>query len=55
MEVTFESPTAPRYELLLSHEIDAPWGFIDQFWRKIPFPNVKPPPPASAASSAPAF
>ena len=45
MEVTFESPTAPRYELLLSHEIDAPWGFIDQFWRKIPFPNVKPPPP----------
>lgn len=26
MEVTFESPTGPRYQLLLSHEIDQPWN-----------------------------
>ena len=40
MQVTFETPTDPRYELILSHEIDAPWGFIDQFWPAIPrFPG----------------
>lgn len=45
MEITFESPTDPRYEILLSHEIDAPWGFIDQFWPKIPIPEWCPDPP----------
>lgn len=36
MTVTFESPTKPRYDLVLSHEIDAPWSFIDSFWPQIP-------------------
>jgi hypothetical protein len=46
LQLTFESPQHPRYELLLSHEIDAPWGFIDQFWPHIPsIPIFVPPRP----------
>lgn len=36
MRVSFESPADPRYELVLSHDIDAPWGFVDQFWPDMP-------------------
>lgn len=31
MVVTFDNPTTPKYELSLSHAIDAPWGFFDQY------------------------
>lgn len=30
--ITFINPTSPRYRMVLSHEIDPPWGFIDSFW-----------------------
>ena len=36
MEVTFDAPDVPRYKLLLSHQIDSPWSFLDQFWPSIP-------------------
>lgn len=36
MTLVFEAPEVPRYELILSHEIDAPWSFIDQFWPAMP-------------------
>jgi hypothetical protein len=36
LTLTFQAPDVPRYELILSHEIDAPWGFIDQFWPTLP-------------------
>ena len=36
MEVTFPAPDKPRYELLLSHEIDAPWSFFDPYRFKLP-------------------
>jgi hypothetical protein len=48
MEVTFEAPDHPRYNLILSHEIDTPWSFFDP-WRFSlprlslnlpPFPNL---------------
>lgn len=46
MTITFPSPTDPRYEILLSHEVDAPWSSLDLWWPKIPPPNpVWPPPP----------
>lgn len=48
MAITFESPTDPKYEILLSHEIDSPWGFIDQFWPEIPgIPVFCPDPPCA--------
>lgn len=31
MEITFPTPTTPRYELTLSQEIDVPWSFFDVF------------------------
>jgi hypothetical protein len=36
MEITFVNPTTPRYVLTLSHDIDAPWGFVDQFMYDLP-------------------
>jgi hypothetical protein len=36
MRVTFDTPDTPKYELNLSHDIDQPWGFIDQFLLKLP-------------------
>jgi hypothetical protein len=38
MKVTFEGPDVPRYELLLSHAIDDPWGFFDPFLLNFRFP-----------------
>jgi hypothetical protein len=32
MEVEFPTPTDPKYSLTLSHEIDTPFGFFDNFW-----------------------
>lgn len=36
MEVTFETPDKPRYELTLSHEIDTPWSFFDPWIFSLP-------------------
>lgn len=44
MEVTFDSPDAPRYELTLSHEIDTPWSFFDPWRFKFPGFGFKLPP-----------
>jgi hypothetical protein len=38
MRISFEAPNDPRYEVILSHEIDAPWSFIDQFWPQFNLP-----------------
>ncbi len=35
-ELTFDAPDSPKWHLLLSHAIDAPWGFFDQFWPQLP-------------------
>lgn len=44
MTITFPSPTDPRYEMLLSHEVDAPWSSLDLWWPKIPwFPGIEMP------------
>lgn len=48
MRVTFDTPDTPKYELDLSHAIDEPWGFWDQFlfdFPRIIFPPFPPPPP----------
>ncbi len=39
MTLVFEGPEVARYEVILSHEIDAPWSFIDQFWPKFQIPH----------------
>lgn len=36
MEVTFDAPDAPKYVLTLSHAIDSPWGFVDQYLLTLP-------------------
>lgn len=36
MTVTFEAPDTPKYTLILSHDIDAPFGFFDPFLLKFP-------------------
>lgn len=45
MVVTFEVPDKPRYDLVLSHEIDPPWSFIDPFFLSLPGLPVPPVPP----------
>lgn len=45
MEVTFEAPQNPKYTLTLSHEIDAQWGFIDQFIPRFGLPGINLHPP----------
>lgn len=45
-DLAFDAPDAPRWRLVLSHAIDAPYGFYDQFWPKIPsypLPCLTPP------------
>jgi hypothetical protein len=32
MRITFISPTQPRYDLVLSHEIDEPWTISEWWW-----------------------
>lgn len=34
--LTFDAPDVPKWELILSHEIDAPWSYIDAFWPMLP-------------------
>jgi hypothetical protein len=36
IRITFPLPTVPKFELTLSHEIDAPWNFLDVFNFNIP-------------------
>lgn len=31
MKITFPTPSMPKFELTMSHEIDAPWSFYDVF------------------------
>ena len=40
LTLTFEAPDSPRYDITLSHEIDAPWSFIDKFVIKMPTVQV---------------
>ncbi len=40
MKITFDSPQNPRYEITLSHAIDAPWGFFDPFFLDLPGFNL---------------
>ncbi len=40
MEMTFIDPDSIRYRLTLSHEIDMPWSFFDNY----PFPTINFPP-----------
>lgn len=42
MDITFVNPQALRYRLFLSHEIDMPWGFFDNYFYK--FPGIGLPP-----------
>ena len=46
MRVTFDAPDTPKYELDISHAIDQPWGFLDQFmlkWPQLPpLPHLPP-------------
>jgi hypothetical protein len=48
MRVTFDAPDTPRYELSISHDIDAPWGFFDPFLLNLPklppLPHLQLPP-----------
>jgi hypothetical protein len=53
MEVTFEAPNDPKFALVLSHEIDTPFGFVDPFslsYSFPPFPAI-PPFPVSQVDS----
>lgn len=45
MVITFEAPDNPRYDIVLSHEIDPPWGFVDPFFLNLDLPPPPPPPP----------
>lgn len=45
MEVTFPGPNTPEYRLTLSHEIDAPWSFVDAFLFDLPTIVFPPFPP----------
>jgi len=44
MEIDFEAPTAPKYTLTLSHEIDTPFNFFDPFMFNFHFPPFGFPP-----------
>lgn len=37
-KITFPAPDSPRFDLLLSHEVDSPWGFYDVFYPKVANP-----------------
>lgn len=40
MDVTFVNPTQLRYRLFLSHEIDMPWGFFDNYFYNYQLPGI---------------
>lgn len=44
MEISFVSPTALRYRLFLSHEIDMPWNFFDNYFYRFNIPDIRVPP-----------
>lgn len=44
MSITFEAKDNPRYELILSHEIDTPWSFFDPFRFNFHLPRLTLPP-----------
>lgn len=37
--ITFPVPTAPQYELVLSHEIDTPWTTFEYWWPDFTLPD----------------
>lgn len=45
MEIDFPTPDQPRYTLVLSHEIDTPFSFFDNYWFNFNFnlPKLCPP------------
>jgi hypothetical protein len=65
-DLTFDAPDSPRWKLVLSHAIDTPYGFYDQFWPGIPHfmwpmpcltppcvPTPGPPPPVQCPPTPP--